>query len=173
MILVFQESYLIEGVLSRLNDKMAGFLRKLGKRKFWTGGYGETVLLASQDTIRADKILLKGLGERSLFDDQILIDSAKEVSRTLDRLKIKEFGLHIPVVVGSMERYAYHMELSIRHLVGPFFQNHHDESNFLLKIVFSIDRYLPNNLNPLVERLRAYFDPVLDLSIIIDRTDHN
>ena len=59
--LVFRGPDLTEGALFGLNEKMAGFLSDLQERGFWTGRRGESILVASQDAIRAEKILLKGL----------------------------------------------------------------------------------------------------------------
>jgi hypothetical protein len=103
--LVFKDANLTGGALSGLNEKMAGFLTDLQVKGFWTGGRGETVLLASQDAIRADKILLKGLGESADYDTQLLVNHVREVGTTLHKMGIREFGIHIPIFQGLEREY--------------------------------------------------------------------
>ncbi|MFH1480149.1 MAG: M17 family peptidase N-terminal domain-containing protein [Pseudomonadota bacterium] len=162
VIFVFQKTPLLEDPLSRINEKMAGLLGKIEKNGFWTGRLGEIILLASQNTIMADKMLLIGLGKDPKDDDQVLVDCVKEVGNTLDKLKISDFVIHIAPVIGSMERYAYCLELVACHLVETFLQKHHHETDFLLKIVFSIGK--EPELNPLIGRLRGHLTKSLDIS---------
>lgn len=165
--LVFQGPDLLGGMLSGLNDKMTGFLTYLEEKGFWTGTRGETILLASQDAIRADKILLKGLGESADYDTKDLADQVREVSATFDKIDIREFGIHIPIVERLEEEYPNHLELSARHLVDPFLQNHQNEPDFMLKIIFSVEKCTRDILNPVASRLREYFVSLLDFSIVI------
>lgn len=168
MALVFKGPDLSGGMLSGLNDKMAGFLSYLEEKGFWTGTRGETILLASQDAIRANKILLKGLGERVGYDSRDLADRVSEVSATCDRIHIREFGIHIPIVEGFEEEYPSHLELSARHLADPFLRTHQNESDFMLKIIFSVMKCPSDILKPIAARLREYFPSLVNLSIVIN-----
>ena len=165
--LVFKGPDLPGGMLSGLDDKMAGFLAYLEEKGFWTGTRGETILLASQNAIRADKIMLKGLGESTDCDTKALADRVREVGTTFDRVDIREFGIHIPVVEGFEEEYPSHLELSARHLVAPFLKSHQNESDIMLKIVFSVKKCTSDILNPVATRLREYFASLLDCSIVV------
>ena len=171
--LVFQRPYLSGGVLSGLNEKMAGFLTYLEEKGFWTGTRGETILLASQNMINADKILLKGLGRNSDYDTKLLVDRMREVSSILDKIEINEFGIYIPTVEGLEAEYPAYLELSVLHLVDLFLEKHGNESDFLLKIIFSVERYFTSNLKPIMNRLRDHFLSRLDFSIILDQETKN
>jgi hypothetical protein len=166
--LVFQGPNLTEGALSGLNEKMAKFLSHLQEKGFWTASRGETVLLASQDAIRAEKILLKGLGESTDYDKHLLVSHIREVGSTFNKMEIKEFGIHIPVLEGSEEKHASHLEMCARQVVNPFFQDHRGESDFVLKIIFSVENCTDEILGPVAGRLREYFDLQADFSVVID-----
>ena len=171
--LVFKESNLTAGALSGLNDKMAGFLTDLQGKEFWTGGRGETVLLASQHAIRADKILLKGLGKRADYDPQLLVNHIREVGSTFHKMGIREFGVHIPIFQGMEGEYPSHLEMCARQLPTPFLRHHRGEPDFILKIIFSVGNCTEEILDPITERLREYFDLQVDFSILIDLESEN
>ena len=94
--LVFQRPHVTESVLSGLNEKMGGTLADLEEKGIWTGAKGENVLLASQGTIGAEKILLHGLGQRSDWDVSLLSDGIMALGSALDKIEIKEFGIEAP-----------------------------------------------------------------------------
>jgi len=166
--LVFQGPDLTQGALFGMNQKMAGFLSILQKRGFWTGSRGETILLASQDAIRAEKILLKGLGESSDYDVELLVSHIREVGSTFNKMGINEFGIHIPVFQGLEKKNASHLEICARQVANPFFQQHRGESNFMLKIIFSVEDYTGEVLRAVAGRLREYFDLQAECSVVID-----
>jgi hypothetical protein len=166
--LVFRGPDLTEGALFRLNEKMAGFLSQLQERGFWTGSRGESILVASQDAIRAEKILLKGLGESRDYDVQLLVSHIREVGSTFNKMEINEFGIHIPVFQGLEEEHASHLEICARQVANPFFQHHRRESDFMLKIIFSVENYSGKVLRALAGRLREYFDLQAEFSVVID-----
>jgi hypothetical protein len=166
--LVFQSPDLIQGALFGLNEKMAGFLSRLQERGFWTGGRGETVLLASQDAIKAEKILLKGLGRVRNYDEELLVSHIRQVGSTFDKMKINEFGMYIPVFRGLEEEHASQLEICARQVVNPFFEHHRRESDFMLKIIFSVQNFTGKVLRPLAGRLREYFDLQVECSVVLD-----
>ena len=171
--LVFQGPNLTGGMLSGLNEKMAGFLTNLEEKGFWTGSRGETLLLASQDAIRAEKILLKGLGEGVDYDTHLLVNHIREVGTAFDKMGIKEFGIHIPIFEGLEEEYPSHLEICARQLVNPFLQNHRGESDFILKIIFSVEKCTAGILNPVAKRLREYFGLLIDFSVVLNLESEN
>ncbi len=166
--LVFQRPHVTESVLSGLNEKMGGALADLEEKGIWTGAKGENVLLASQGTIRAEKILLHGLGQRSGWDVSLLSDGIMALGSALDKIEIKEFGIQIPFVEDLEGEYITHLELSARHIVDPFLENHRSESDYLLKTIFSVKNDFADPLSSMVNRLKEYFHPLLDFSVIIE-----
>ena len=169
VILAFSDPDLPKGMLSGLFDRMTGFWPHLEETGFWTGTRGETLLLASQGVIGADKILLKGLGESAAFDAIDLTDRVGEVSATLDSIGVREFGIHVPIASDSEEAYSSHLELAARHLVEPFLENHQDEPDFMLKIIFSVGTYPSAMLTPVTERLREDLALIKDLFIAVEQ----
>jgi len=161
----FSDPNLPKGDLSALYDRMTGLWPDLEKAGFWAGTPGETLLLASQGVIGADKILFKGLGERAVFDTIDLTDRMAEVGATLDGIGVREFGIHIPVVADSDEAHASHLELAARHLVEPFLEHHRSEAGFMLKITFYVGAYPSAMLTPVILRLRTAFSSVQNLFI--------
>ena len=166
--LVFRGPDLTEGALFGLNEKMAGFLSDLQERGFWSGRRGESILVASQDAIRAEKILLKGLGESKDYDIKLLVSHIRELGSTFNKMEVNEFGIHIPVFQGLEEEHASHLELCARQVANPFFQHHRGESDFTLKIIFSVENYTGKVLGPVAGRLREYFDLQVECSVVLD-----
>ena len=165
VILAFSDPDLPKGNLTSLYDMMKGFWPDLYKTGFWTGTPGETLLLASQGMIGADKILLKGLGERAVFDTIALTDRMAEVGATLDGIGVRNFGIHIPIVAATDDAHSSHLELAARHLVEPFLEHHGGETDFTLKMIFSVGRYPSAMLTPVILRLRGAFSSIQDLFI--------
>ena len=167
--LVFQRPEVTKGALSGLNDKMAGSLADLVEKEIWTGKRGESFLLASQNMINSEKLLFYGLGQGQDYDNSILEHGIRELGSTLDKIGVNEFGIHIPVAEGVEEEYDSHIELSARHIVEPFFKNHNNDPDFLLKIINSVESDHMDIIAQVEKRLRKHFTPILDFSIIIDR----
>jgi hypothetical protein len=161
----FSDPDLPKGDLATLFDRMTGFWPDLEKTGFWAGTAGETLLLASQGVIEADKILFKGLGGRAVFDAIDLTDRMAEVGVTLDGIGVRDFGIHIPIVADSDKAHSEHLELAARYLVEPFLEHHRGEADFTLKIIFSVGRYPSAMLTPVILRLRASFSSIQDLFI--------
>jgi tetraacyldisaccharide-1-P 4'-kinase len=53
-------------------------------------------------------------------------------------------------------------------VANPFFQHHRGESDFTLKIIFSVENYTGKVLRPIAGRLREYFDLQAEFSVVID-----
>ena len=79
---------------------------------------------------------------------------------------MSEFGIHIPIVNGFEAEYGSHLEISAQNLVKAFLATHKEDPNFILKIVFSVERDFMDILDSVVNRLRKYFEQILDVSII-------
>ena len=53
-------------------------------------------------------------------------------------------------------------------MANPFFQHHRGESDFTLKIIFSVENYTGKVLGPVAGRLREYFDLQVECSVVLD-----
>ena len=167
--LVFQDEDMLSATLSSLNIKMAGALSNLVQKMILTGARGEKTLLATELMIKADKLLLYGLGNRKDYNKESLEECVDSLACSLDRIGINDFGIFLPVEEGSESRYPYQLEIVTTGLVSFFQETHRSESGFLLKIVFSIEDRMMDILSQVELRLRKCFTPALDFSIIIDR----
>jgi hypothetical protein len=154
--------------LSRLNGKLTGTLARILEKERWTGEKGENFLIATQNMIKADKLLFHGLGLRSEFSIPIFKKEIGKLGSALDRMGVNEFGIHVPVIDGLETEYGSHLELSTKSLLKTYFRKHKEEKDFDLKIIFSVDPGFMDILDPIVKKLRRYLAPVPDFSIIID-----
>jgi hypothetical protein len=158
----------MNSILSSLNNKMTGTLGNILERDAWTGERGEKFLIATQNTIRADKLLFYGLGPNSEFEVSILEEEVSNLGIALDKMGVSDFGIHVPVAEGFEHQYGYHLELSTSNLVKAFYKKHSDDPGFILKIIFSVEKDFIDILDSVAGRLRKHLRPVQDFTIIID-----
>jgi len=151
-----------------IDAKTSGYLTLLERRGFWRGREGDTLLVASQGMIKADKILLKGLGARRDFTPGLLSRRLNETGIAVDKMAVSDIGIRIPVVQGEGFEYPSMLEAACVRLVEPFLVNHWDEPDFLLKIVFSVNDDQIRELEPMVRPLKEHFKSRLDHTIIFD-----
>jgi hypothetical protein len=167
-VLVFQRPSVNMGALSSLNRKMIGGLSRLLEDERWTGNRGENFLVATQNMIKAEKLLFHGLGPQSEFSTSVLKEEAGKLGNTLDKLGINEFGVHVPVIEGLEAEYASHIEASAKGLLRAYYRKHKEEQDFDLKIIFSVETRFMDTLDSIVKRLRKYLRTIPDSSVIID-----
>ena len=136
---VFRDFKVSTGIVSKINEKMADSLSDLVSKNIFKGERDENCLLASQDMLRSDKVLLYGLGEQKEFNTKILESRVKELSDTLDKLGVNEFGIYIPLVEGKENLYSTHLESSVYQVVDRFYHAHGRDSGYLLKTIFSLE----------------------------------
>jgi hypothetical protein len=148
------------GGLADLNDRMAGLLTRLNDRGFWTGESGESLLLAAQGAINTEKILIKGLGDMASCDKKGFSERVREAGLALDGIGVWDLGIYIPN--------PSYVELSVPYLVEPFWKRHQMRTDFLLKMVYSVENGKDVEFKPMVERLRVLFKDSLQLSIVMD-----
>ena len=166
---VFEDDSLLTGYLSRLNEKLAGSLAQLIDIHFLTGRRGELLLLASQERIKADKLLFVGLGPLTSFSRKTLSSVMRNVSSTLERLKLHEFGITVPWIEGMKTGYGELIKSTIGNLVKYYSMNKGGVADFSLKVFLSIEERFFSDLQSLDQELRRYLDPpVADYTIVID-----
>lgn len=171
VVLVFQGPAGKADGVSGLDKKTSGYLTYLWERGFWTGANGDMLLLASQNMIKADKILLKGLGVRSEYSIELLTKRIKEIGIALDGLGVNDIGIHIPVVKGLAVDFFLQLESACVHLVDTFLVRYKDDPGFLLKVVVSVNRGFISGLKSTVQSLRECFGSRLDCTIISEREE--
>lgn len=168
--LIFSDSDDFSLSVTRLNEKLAGLLKDLKEKGVWTGNKGEKFLVASQSSIRSDKILLYGLGNSREYADAHYPKDLNEVGVALDKIGIAEFGLSIPPTNSVEHEYGKVIESSICSLVDVFIHNHGDDHDFILKLIVSVENDLMESISSAETGLREYFTPVMEYSLITDNS---
>ena len=168
---LFKDTSLRTGYLSRLDEKLTGDLSQLIDTNFLTGKRDEIILIASQERIKADKLLFVGLGSPRSYSFEVLSSAIKKISSTLERLGLYEFGIMVPWVKGIRADYIELTRLTIITLIGYYGIHKTDAANLLLKIIVTIDQKMSHDLQSLEQELRAYLDlTASDYSIAIDNS---
>jgi hypothetical protein len=168
---LFKDKSLLAGYLSRLDEKLTGTLTQLIDTNFLTGKRDELILIASQERIKADKLLFVGLGSPKSYSFEILSTAIKRISSTLEKLELYEFGIMVPWVKGIKIDYTELIKYTIINLIDYYSIHKGDAVNFSLKIIFTIDEKNFSDLQFLRRELRTYLDlPASDYSIAIDNS---
>jgi hypothetical protein len=168
---LFEDESLLTEYLPRLNEKLASTLIPLIERHFLTGKRDEIILIAPQEMIKADKLLFVGLGPVSSYSSEILPYVIRNLSLTIERLKLSEFGIMVPWIKGREKNYVELIRSIICDLADHYFMSKKDEVDFFLKVIVSIEGRIFADLQSLENELRLYFDPHLaEYSIAIDNS---
>jgi hypothetical protein len=168
---LFKDASLRTGYLSRLDEKLTGDLSQLIDTNFLTGKRDELILIASQERIKADKLLFVGLGSPRSYSFEVLSSAIKKISSTLEKLGLYEFGIMVPWVKGIGADYVELTRLTIITLIGYYGIHKRDAANLLLKIIVTIDEKMSHDLQSLEQELRAYLDlTASDYFIAIDNS---
>jgi hypothetical protein len=166
---LFKDTSLRAGYLSRLDEKLTGALSQLIDTNFLTGKRDELLLVASQERIKADKLLFVGLGSPRRYSFEILSSAIKKISSTLEKLGLYEFGIMVPWTKGIRADYLELTRLTIITLIGYYGIDKIDTKDLLVKIIVTIDEKMFYDLQFLEQGLRAYLDLTgSDYSIAID-----
>src|SRR5258708_3424195 len=81
------ESFELTGPLGALNDALAGQLARLREHKDFTGKLAETVTIPAPAGIRAQRLLLVGLGPHEKISDAVLYKALATVARAVSGKK--------------------------------------------------------------------------------------
>jgi hypothetical protein len=172
VVFVFQRKFLTLGLLSGLDAKMGGLLGRLENAGFWTGTFQEDLLLASQGRIRAEKVLLCGLGPSTGCEFPCIAAEVERAGEVLAKMHVSDLAVHIPMLEGEEADYPNHLVQSAERLSAPFLQTHRESSDFLLKVVFSMERFHSTPLSQAADRLRDRFRREFDVSVLVEGDKH-
>jgi len=168
---LFKDKSLLTGYLSRLDEKLTGTLTQLIDTNFLTGKRDELILIASQERIKAEKLLFVGLGSPKNYSFDVLSSAIKKISSTLERLALYEFGIMVPWIKGIKADYIELTKSTIRNLVDYYGMHKRDAVNVSLKVIFTIDEKIFPDLQSLEQEVRTFLDlPASDYSIVIDNS---
>ncbi len=167
----FQGAYENINGISKADTRIWNMLVRLKEKGIWSGAEGETLLVPSRDGVKAKKILLKGLGNAADFDRDVLAGGVMEVADAVDRMRVRDLAVRIPIVNGAVSECHTWLETACMKLMEPFLSRHRNESDFLLKVMVSLDDTFCDHLEKTVAGLKAYFHSKIDYVIVFDRQD--
>ena len=167
----YYDQSLLTGYLSRLDEKLTGTLTQLIGKNFLSGKRDELILIASQERIKADKLLFVGLVSPKSYSFEILSAAIKKISSTLEKLELYEFGIMVPWVKGIKIDYTELIKYTISNLIDYYSIYKRDAVNFLLKVIFTVDEKNFPDLQFLRRELKTCLNlPASDYSIAIDNS---
>ena len=164
---VYKDSFLTEGHVAGVDQKTSAYLRYLNKKGFWDGAIGETLLIAGEERLRADKVLFKGLGPRDELKPEELIEQVVAASRLLEAMGVQSFAVKIPLL-GNMDRHMGQLEKAVKEMMGPFIQRHMPEEDYLLTALFSVETVMLEVLREMEAKLKAYFEPTIYCTLVVE-----
>ena len=168
---LFKDKSPLTGYLSRLDEKLTGTLTQLIDTNFLSGKRDEFILIASQQRIKADKVLFVGLGSPKSYSFEILSAAIKRITSTLEKLELYEFGIMVPWVKGIKIDYTELIKYTIMNLIDYYSIHKRDAVNFSLKVLFTVDEKKIPDLQSLRRELKTYLNlPASDYSIAIDNS---
>jgi len=168
---LFKDKSLLTGYLSRLDEKLTGTLTQLLGKNFLSGKRDELILIASQQRIKADKVLFVGLGSPKSYSFEILSAATKRISSTLEKLKLYEFAIMVPWIKEVKIDYTELIKYTIINLIDYYSIHNRDAVNFSLKVIFTVDETNFPDLQSLRRELKTYLNlPASDYSIAIDNS---
>ncbi len=166
-------SFSIQGSISRvltsIDRKMSGSVSDIINAGVWLGERGEKLLLATQEAIKADKLLIYGMGAESEYSIEVLKREVYVLGTALDKMGINEFVFYLPVVHGFESAYLMHLETTIKTLANIYLRKYKDIPDSLLKMYISIDRGFLESSEQISGSLRDFYSPVSDFTVIVDK----
>ena len=168
---LFKDKTLLTGYLSRLDEKLTGTLAQLIAKSFLTGKRDELILVASQQRIKAEKLLFVGLGSKKNYSIEALSSAINKIALTLEKLQLNEIGIMVPWIEGVKTDYTDLIKCTINTFIDYYSTYKRDADNFSLKVIFTVDEKKISDLQFLRRELRTYLNlPESDYSIAIDNS---
>jgi leucyl aminopeptidase len=112
----FQDDQPLTGLAAELDWIYNGILSRLILRNRIRGEVKETTLLATQRKLRAQKILMIGLGKREELTQRILQDIYSHIGQTLSKLHIKDSAVELFGLTGRASEDAKGLEAILKSL---------------------------------------------------------
>lgn len=166
---VFKDQGTSSKVLENVNKKMGGSIERLIDSGKWEGDSGEKMLLATQSAIKADKLLLHGMGPVSEYSINVLKKEICNIGFSLEKIGVSEFGIHIPKVDGLEKDYGLHIETTVKYLSKLYLKKYKSFPDYILKVLYSVGKSDIVILEKTAEQLRKYFSPLPECSILVEK----
>jgi hypothetical protein len=155
--------------LDLIDKKMTGSIRNIVQSGIWSGERSDKLLFATQNSIKADKLLIHGLGEESAYSIDVLKKEIDNAGNALVKMGISEFGFQMPDRSVDEPEFDIFIETAIKYLAINYLDKYKDVPDFILKMYVSITNDYIKLVEKVAGNLRDYFSPLSDLSIILDK----
>jgi hypothetical protein len=165
--LVFQEPYDSQGTIFTLNTRTGGYLSLLRESGFFKGSLGSTILLASEGRVKADKIVLKGLGPRADCSTEAFVKCVEELGDSLARLKVRDLTVWIPLPENLERDLSGFFCDACMTLLQPYVRMYGMDSGCYLKTVFSFPREVLGFLQDIAGNLKNAFRHLESCSVVV------
>jgi len=169
LIPVFSDSSEDNRGISGLDTKTGGYLSLLRKKGFWAGQRGEVLLIASEGMIKAEKILLIGLGVRGAFSPEVLSEGMKKAGDAFVKMGISDMGVTLPAFGEMPDKQAFLVHGALTKLVEAYLLRSPGDPQPLLKVVVSLDRKSMDAMESLSGMTKSYRDMGLQYTVIFEK----
>ncbi len=167
VVFLFRES-LDREYVPGVDRKTSAYLRALCKRGFWSAARGDVLLLAGEDRLRAEKVVLIGLGKEAETSIDELNEQINRASITLDSIDISNMAVRITLPANISDPFEY-AELSCKNFLRYFLDKYKDDDLKALKVIFSMDWALLDRLEGFDNILREYIGQMATSSIVMEK----
>ena len=155
--------------LDSIDKKMTGSIRNIVNSGIWSGERGDKLLFATQNSIKADKLLIHGLGEESMYSIEVLEREIDNAGHALIKMDINEFGLQIPEISAGETDFDIYIETAVKNLVRVYLDKYRDVHDYILKIYIIITSDCTELVEKAADRLRHDLSSLTEISIILDK----
>ncbi|RLB25428.1 MAG: hypothetical protein DRG71_03990 [Deltaproteobacteria bacterium] len=156
-----------------IDQKTSAYLRSLNKRGFFKAEPGETLLLPGEDRLRADKVILKGLGLKEDMTLESFLGHASDVAFAIRSLGIHNFAVRIPMLFG-VEQYQEQIKRTVQEMMPRFMVQEVVRGPSVITAVFSVERAALEIIQKVEDSLKEYFGEGVPVSLVTEpsaRTD--
>ncbi|MBW2094649.1 MAG: hypothetical protein JRI80_07150 [Deltaproteobacteria bacterium] len=164
--LVFEEPYDSQGTIFTLNTRTGGYLSLLRESGFFQGSLGSTILLASEGRVKADKIVLKGLGPKADCSPEAFVRCVEELGDSLARLKVRDLAVWIPLPQNLERDPSGFFCDACMTLLRSYEKRYGMDPGFYLKTVFSFPHELLGFMEDIAGSLKNAFRHLEGCSVI-------
>lgn len=170
---VHERSFIVEENMAGVDTKTSAYLRTLNQEGFYAAKVGETLLLPGEERLRAEKVLIKGLGAPDNITSILFLNQVADVALTLSLLGICNFAAKIPLLFGP-EQYADQVRMAVQEMMRPFLAKFHGQDGLVITAVFSVERPFLEDAKKVEAPLRDYFESLVPFSLVTESgVNHN
>jgi len=164
---ILKEFFVAEEESTGIDQKTSSYLRELNRRGFFRADPGELLIVPGEGRLRAEKVILKGLGLREELTLDAYLGYALELGAVIRSLRIQSFAVKIPVLFGA-ERYADQIEKSVCQIISPFLEHDRGDRGDVITAVFCLDHSGFKEIEKLDEALKEQLVESVPMSMAIE-----